>query len=106
MQFSRPLLLPALQREAVTALAAPEPLRHTRHGRGRRMGTLRHLEVRQSLVEQLRHLPAVSHRIELRDGAKVAEQAPRLFRRLHRRDRREELVVILRLCHRVTMLTR
>ena len=47
-------------------------------------------------VQQLRHLPAVRHRVQLRPRAEVPQEALHLVRLPERGDRREELAVLLR----------
>ena len=54
----------------VAALAVAQPVRHPRHRRRRRARLLRDLLVRQALVQQLRHLPAVRHRLQLRSACR------------------------------------
>src|SRR5581483_4405255 len=75
----------------------------------------RDLEVGQPLVQQLRHLPAVRHRVELRQRAEVPQEALHLLARPERGDRREEILVRRgrpmscvggRRCHRVSIVTR
>src|SRR5439155_23821332 len=86
-----------------------------RHRRRRGARPAGDLEVRQSLVQELRDLPAVRHRVQLRPRAEVAEEALHLVRLPERGDRPEELPMLLRRpmswyccrrCHRVTILTR
>ena len=80
------------EREPVPARPVPQPLRHTRHGRGGGGDALGDLDVRHALLEQADGLPAVCEGLELAARAEVAEEALRLVRRAKRADRDGEIV--------------
>ena len=88
------LAAPAPERERVAALAAAQPLRDPSHRRRRGVRPPRHLQVRQPLVQELRDLPAVRHRVQLRHRAEIPQESLHLVPRPEGGDRREELLVL------------
>src|SRR5439155_17408830 len=87
---------PAIQSQPVAALAVAEPVRDPRHRRRRGARLPRHLVVRQPLVQQLRCLPAMRHRLDLGERAQIPEEALRLLARPKAEDRLEEIGCLAR----------
>ena len=88
---------PPVEHQPIAALAVAQPVRHPRHGRRRRARSPAHLVIRQPTVDQLRRLPAVRHRLQLRERAQIAQEPLRLVDASERDDRLQEISCLFRL---------